>query len=168
MDTLITILFSLALILLARVFDAIGSSHFPHLEKYEALPSTLFPSPSSPSRSRSPSPSYALVPSGLSSSTTFMEMDMSEIHYHGSLMSFDDDLGVQAQIQDLQKIGRRFSTVPLSAASSLEKFVRAMRLTVVWEDGHWCALEGRTLYTLRAVGWRGRVCVSVLDGGDDV
>ncbi|KAG0298322.1 hypothetical protein BGZ96_000682 [Linnemannia gamsii] len=73
----------------------------------------------------------------------------STIHYNGSLHRFEKDPEVLESIAAL-KAGQR----------DMAKECPVM--TVVWEGGRWCCLEGRTLYILRAMEWGGQVRVRVL------
>ncbi|KAF9175372.1 hypothetical protein BGX21_006685 [Mortierella sp. AD011] len=79
----------------------------------------------------------------------YLSLDISEIHYNGSLKEFDSDPEVQASIQGLK-----------SGVKDMTKECPTM--TMVWECGRWCCLEGRTLYILRALEWKGQVRVRVL------
>ncbi|KAF9985059.1 hypothetical protein BGZ75_003385 [Mortierella antarctica] len=83
------------------------------------------------------------------STPNYLSLDTSEIHYNGSLKKFEQDSEVREAIRELQ-IGQR----------DLAKECPTM--TVVWEGGRWCCLEGRTLYILRSLGWQGQVRVQVL------
>lgn len=89
------------------------------------------------------SDSGSIVPS-------YISLDMSEIHYNGSLERFARDPEVFEAIQELR-----------SEPQELGKEKWPM-MTVVWEGGRWCCLEGRTLYILRALDWQGQVRVRVL------
>jgi hypothetical protein len=80
---------------------------------------------------------------------SYLSLDTSEIHYNGSLQRFEKDSEVLESIAAL-KAGQR----------DMAKECPVM--TVVWEGGRWCCLEGRTLYILRALEWRGQVRVRVL------
>ncbi|KAF9550357.1 hypothetical protein EC957_000659 [Mortierella hygrophila] len=80
---------------------------------------------------------------------SYLSLDTFEIHYNGSLHRFEKDPEVQESIAAL-KAGQR----------DMAKECPVM--TVVWEGGRWCCLEGRTLYILRALGWKGQVRVRVL------
>ncbi|KAF9145499.1 hypothetical protein BGX30_008497 [Mortierella sp. GBA39] len=80
---------------------------------------------------------------------SYLSLDTSEIHYNGSLHRFEKDPEVQESIAAL-KAGQR----------DMAKECPVM--TVVWEGGRWCCLEGRTLYILRALDWKGQVRVRVL------
>lgn len=80
---------------------------------------------------------------------SYLSLDASEIHYNGSLHRFEKDPEVLESITAL-KAGQR----------DMAKECPVM--TVVWEGGRWCCLEGRTLYILRALEWRGQVRVRVL------
>jgi len=80
----------------------------------------------------------------------FLSLDISEIHYNGPLKEkFDSDKEVQRAIQELQN-GQR------------EMAQECPVMTVVWEGGRWCCLEGRSLYIMRAMAWKGQVRVRVL------
>ncbi|GJJ73017.1 hypothetical protein EMPS_05375 [Entomortierella parvispora] len=80
----------------------------------------------------------------------FLSLDISEIHYNGPLEErFDSDKEVQRAIQELQN-GQR------------EMAKECPVMTVVWEGGRWCCLEGRALYIMRALQWKGQVRVRVL------
>ncbi|KAF9904556.1 hypothetical protein BX616_001265 [Lobosporangium transversale] len=79
----------------------------------------------------------------------YISLDISEIHYNGSLEKFDDDIEVQESIREL-KAGQR------------EMTKECPTMTMVWEGGRWCCLEGRTLYILKAMEWKGQVRVRVL------
>ncbi|KAG0091880.1 hypothetical protein BGZ92_011463 [Podila epicladia] len=81
---------------------------------------------------------------------SYISLDMSEIHYNGSLERFARDPEVFEAIQELR-----------SEPQELGKEKWPM-MTVVWEGGRWCCLEGRTLYILRALDWQGQVRVRVL------
>ncbi|KAF9213259.1 hypothetical protein CPC16_010527 [Podila verticillata] len=81
---------------------------------------------------------------------SFISLDMSEIHYNGSLERFARDPEVFEAIQELRSEPQELSK---------EKWPV---MTVVWEGGRWCCLEGRTLYILRALDWQGQVRVRVL------
>ncbi|KAG0343108.1 hypothetical protein BG000_008541 [Podila horticola] len=81
---------------------------------------------------------------------SYISLDMSEIHYNGSLERFARDPEVFEAIQELR-----------SEPQELSKEKWPM-MTVVWEGGRWCCLEGRTLYILRALDWQGQVRVRVL------
>ncbi|KAG0036054.1 hypothetical protein BGZ82_004745 [Podila clonocystis] len=81
---------------------------------------------------------------------SYISLDMSEIHYNGSLERFARDPEVFEVIQELR-----------SEPQELSKEKWPM-MTVVWEGGRWCCLEGRTLYILRALDWQGQVRVRVL------
>ncbi|KAF8927611.1 hypothetical protein BGZ47_002053 [Haplosporangium gracile] len=80
---------------------------------------------------------------------SYLSLDTSEIHYNGSLHRFEKDPEVLESIAAL-KAGQR----------DMAKECPVM--TVVWEGGRWCCLEGRTLYILRALDWKGQVRVRVL------
>ncbi|KAG0075363.1 hypothetical protein BGZ90_009975, partial [Linnemannia elongata] len=80
---------------------------------------------------------------------SYLSLDTSEIHYNGSLQRFEKDPEVLESIAAL-KAGQR----------DMAKECPVM--TVVWEGGRWCCLEGRTLYILRALDWKGQVRVRVL------
>ncbi|KAF9286531.1 hypothetical protein BGZ68_002817 [Mortierella alpina] len=108
------------------------------------------------SRSRSSSSSTAREKLGQDawgdadmSMPNYLSLDTSEIHYNGSLKKFEQDPEVKEAIRELQT-GQR----------DLAKECPTM--TVVWEGGRWCCLEGRTLYILRSLGWQGQVRVQVL------
>ncbi|KAF9356229.1 hypothetical protein BGX34_010025 [Mortierella sp. NVP85] len=79
----------------------------------------------------------------------YISLDISEIDYNGSLEKFDQDPEVLESIRDL-KAGQR----------DMDKECPTM--TMIWEGGRWCCLEGRTLYILRALEWKGQVRVRVL------
>ncbi|KAF8970023.1 hypothetical protein BGZ46_010583 [Entomortierella lignicola] len=79
----------------------------------------------------------------------YLELDISEIHYSGSLQEFDNDSEVQESIQGLK-------------AGVKDMTKECPTMTMVWEGGRWCCLEGRTLYILRALEWKGQVRVRVL------
>ena len=79
----------------------------------------------------------------------YLSLDTSEIHYNGSLHRFEKDAEVLEAITAL-KAGQR----------DMAKECPVM--TVVWEGGRWCCLEGRTLYILQALDWKGQVRVRVL------
>ncbi|KAF9560392.1 hypothetical protein EC968_006216 [Mortierella alpina] len=79
----------------------------------------------------------------------YLSLDTSEIHYNGSLKKFEQDPEVREAIRELQ-IGQR------------DLAQECPTMTVVWEGGRWCCLEGRTLYILRSLGWQGQVRVQVL------
>lgn len=109
-----------------------------------------------PSRSRSSSSSTARERMGQDAwgdadiaMPNFLSLDTSEIHYNGSLKKFEQDPEVREAVRELQT-GQR----------DLAKECPTM--TVVWEGGRWCCLEGRTLYILRSLGWQGQVRVQVL------
>lgn len=80
---------------------------------------------------------------------SYLSLDTSEIHYNGSLQRFEKDPEILESIAAL-KAGQR----------DMAKECPVM--TVVWEGGRWCCLEGRTLYILRALDWKGQVRVRVL------
>ncbi|KAG0244013.1 hypothetical protein B0O80DRAFT_130960 [Mortierella sp. GBAus27b] len=79
----------------------------------------------------------------------YISLHISEIHYNGSLEKFDQDLEVLKSIREL-KAGQRNVTEECPI------------MTIIWESGRWCCLEGRTLYILRALEWKGQVRVRVL------
>ncbi|KAG0363870.1 hypothetical protein BGX24_004834 [Mortierella sp. AD032] len=80
---------------------------------------------------------------------SYLSLDTSEIHYNGSLHRFEKDPEVLESIKAL-RAGQRDMTKECPV------------MTVVWEGGRWCCLEGRTLYILRVLGWKGQVRVRVL------
>lgn len=86
----------------------------------------------------------------------WLDLDISKIHYHGSLEPFSTDDEVLKTIQGLQ------TGSSSSNSNSAFEYARTRDMTVVWEGGQWCCLEGRTLYILKAVGWTGRVRARVL------
>jgi hypothetical protein len=83
----------------------------------------------------------------------WLDLDISSIHYHGSLEPFGADPETLKTIQDLKTSTTHRRVV---------RMARTVGLTVVWENGEWCCLEGRMLYVLRAVGWTGQVRARVL------
>ncbi|KAF9344299.1 hypothetical protein BGX26_004557 [Mortierella sp. AD094] len=83
----------------------------------------------------------------------YLSLDISEIHYNGSLKEFDHDPEVQGSIQGLK-------------AGVKDMTKECPTMTMVWECGRWCCLEGRTLYILRALEWKGQVRVRVLVNKD--
>lgn len=93
----------------------------------------------------------------------WLDLDISNIHYHGSLEPFGTDDEVLKTIQVLQ-IGtsnNNSNSIDGGGCGAFE-YARTRGMTVVWEGGQWCCLEGRTLYILKAVGWTGRVRARVL------
>ncbi|KAF9931626.1 hypothetical protein FBU30_009802 [Linnemannia zychae] len=80
---------------------------------------------------------------------SYLSLDISEIHYNGPLHRFEKDNEVQETIRAL-KAGQRDMTKECPV------------MTVLWEGGRWCCLEGRTLYILRSMEWKGQVRVRVL------
>ncbi|KAF9136167.1 hypothetical protein BGW39_005549 [Mortierella sp. 14UC] len=80
---------------------------------------------------------------------SYLSLDITEIHYNGSLHRFEKDPEVLESIKAL-RAGQR----------DMSKECPVM--TVVWEGGRWCCLEGRTLCILRALEWKGQVRVRVL------
>ncbi|KAK3834558.1 MAG: hypothetical protein J3R72DRAFT_218343 [Linnemannia gamsii] len=116
-------------------------------------------SSSSPSTSIPPPPT--LQPPRRHHYRQWLDLDISTIHYHGSLEPFANDFEILKTIQTLKTS---------ATTNTPEHFARSARLTVVWEKGQWCCLEGRTLYVLKAVAWEGRVRAQVLvdqGGGGD-
>ncbi|KAF9404048.1 hypothetical protein BGZ94_004404 [Podila epigama] len=85
---------------------------------------------------------------------SYISLNMSEIHYNGSLEPFARDPEVFESIQSLRSEPQEMGK---------EKWPE---MTVVWEGGRWCCLEGRTLYILRALDWQGTVRVRVLVNKD--
>ncbi|KAG0303625.1 hypothetical protein BGZ98_006463 [Dissophora globulifera] len=79
----------------------------------------------------------------------YISLDISEIHYSGSLEKFDRDPEVLQSIQELK-------------AGSRDMAKECPTMTMIWEGGRWCCLEGRTLYIFRALEWKGQVRVRVL------
>ncbi|KAI1317693.1 hypothetical protein EDD11_007999 [Mortierella claussenii] len=79
----------------------------------------------------------------------YLSLDISEIHYNGSLEKFNQDAEVQESVRGL-KAGQR------------DMAKECPTMTMVWEGGRWCCLEGRTLYILKAMEWQGQVRVRVL------
>ncbi|KAG0196419.1 hypothetical protein BGX28_010178 [Mortierella sp. GBA30] len=79
----------------------------------------------------------------------YLSLDVPEIHYSGSLEKFGQDPEVIEAVLEL-KAGQR------------DMAKECPTMTVVWEGGRWCCLEGRTLYILRALNWQGQVRVRVL------
>ncbi|KAF8941818.1 hypothetical protein BGZ47_007156 [Haplosporangium gracile] len=94
-------------------------------------------------------------------SMDYPDLEISNIHYHGSLESFGTDDEVLKTIHDLQTSGST-SNSNSDGGCSASEYARTRSMTVVWEGGQWCCLEGRTLYILKAVGWTGRVRARVL------
>ncbi|KAF9908208.1 hypothetical protein EC991_010134 [Linnemannia zychae] len=80
---------------------------------------------------------------------SYLSLDISEIHYNGSLHRFENDLEVLESVKALR-------------AGQRDMAKECPVMTVVWEGGRWCCLEGRTLYILRALEWKGQVRVRVL------
>ncbi|KAG0275946.1 hypothetical protein BGZ95_008192 [Linnemannia exigua] len=80
---------------------------------------------------------------------SYLSLDTSEIHYNGSLHRFEKDPEVLESIKALR-------------AGQRDMAKECPVMTVVWEGGRWCCLEGRTLYILRKLDWKGQVRVRVL------
>ncbi|KAF9145620.1 hypothetical protein BGX30_007955 [Mortierella sp. GBA39] len=93
----------------------------------------------------------------------WLDLDISNIHYHGSLGPFGTDDEVLKTIQVLQT-GSSSNNSNSNGGGGYNAFeyARTRGMTVVWEDAQWCCLEGRTLYILKAIGWTGRVRARVL------
>ncbi|KAG0354799.1 hypothetical protein BG005_006202 [Podila minutissima] len=115
-------------------------------------------------------------------------LDFSEIHYHGSLAEFHHDHELNTVIRHIQTAliatsSCRNSNHDNTSSSTTTTFCcvdcsrhasRALwalldqhrllkpTLTVIWEDDRWCCLEGRVLYALTQLRWRGPVQVQVL------
>ncbi|KAF9142686.1 hypothetical protein BG015_000703 [Linnemannia schmuckeri] len=97
----------------------------------------------------------------------WLDLEISNIHYHGSLEPFGTDDEVIKTIHDLQTSGST-SNSNSDGGCSASGYARLWGMTVIWEDGQWCCLEGRTLYILKAVGWTGRVRARVLVDQDSI
>ncbi|KAG9071393.1 hypothetical protein KI688_005604 [Linnemannia hyalina] len=92
----------------------------------------------------------------------WLDLDISNIHYHGSLGPFGTDDEVLKTIQVLQTGFSSNSNSNSGGGYSAFEYARTRGMTVVWEDAQWCCLEGRTLYILKAIGWTGQVRARVL------
>ncbi|KAF9114389.1 hypothetical protein BGX27_010938 [Mortierella sp. AM989] len=117
-------------------------------------PSSMPPTPTSASTTpHSPREGRGIwsriLGSSESSVPNYLSLDINEIHYNGSLVQFDQDAEVQESIQGLK-------------AGVKDMTKECPTMTMVWESGRWCCLEGRTLYILRALEWKGQVRVRVL------
>ncbi|KAF8938274.1 hypothetical protein BGZ58_001263 [Dissophora ornata] len=106
-------------------------------------------SPFSPRESERGIWHHILGSSGANPVPNYISLDISEIHYNGSLKKFDRDSEVLESIREL-KAGLR------------DMAKECPTMTMIWEGGRWCCLEGRTLYILRALEWKGQVRVRVL------
>lgn len=117
-------------------------------------------------------------------------LDISEIDYRGSLAVFFHDHELNTAIRHIQTAlptsscrnnnnNRSHNNHNTSSTTSFccadcfrhasvlwalldqHKLLKPV-LTVIWEDGRWCCLEGRVLYALTQLRWRGPVQVQVL------
>ncbi|KAF9547915.1 hypothetical protein EC957_007642 [Mortierella hygrophila] len=93
----------------------------------------------------------------------WLDLDISNIHYHGSLGPFGTDDEVLKLIQVLQTDSSSYDSNSNGGGGySAFEYARTRGMTVIWEDAQWRCLEGRTLYILKAIGWTGRVRARVL------
>ncbi|KAF9094268.1 hypothetical protein BGX29_009594 [Mortierella sp. GBA35] len=114
-----------------------------------ATATTGIPSPYSPRDNGQDAWKHIIGASDTGVKPSYLSLDTSEIHYSGSLQRFEKDPEVLESIRAL-KTGQR------------DMAKECPIMTVVWEGGRWCCLEGRTLYILRALDWKGQVRVRVL------
>ncbi|KAF9438203.1 hypothetical protein BGZ76_009221 [Entomortierella beljakovae] len=137
--------------------DTHNISHFSHLSNSSAssLPLLSPLSPTSASTTpHSPKESKGIWSRILGSSESasepgYLSLDINEINYNGSMSEFVNDPEIQETVEGI-KAGVRDMTKECPT------------MTMVWESGRWCCLEGRTLYILRALEWKGQVRVRVL------
>ncbi|KAF9580103.1 hypothetical protein BGW38_003381 [Lunasporangiospora selenospora] len=152
MATETVIYVSLALVLLTRIFVFISPPEFleEHQERRYHDPSAGGTASLRDLERDNDLWRQILYSSEAASVPSFLTLDLSEIHYNGSLDDkFERDSEVLESIRALR-------------AGQRDVNKECPDMTVVWEGGRWCCLEGRTLYILRALQWQGKVKVRVL------